>query len=210
MSEELVSDLYPEPRTILGKRLEALSLGHVFLLQRFGCYPVQSYSGLITAVLVCSRPCRDVLPTLADKWLPLKLWVWGKRAGKFNPYEKILAFNEYLEEYSRRPELLPFDSFEPTGLPGSPFLQHLRVALLSRCGWTLEMIDSEPLSQAFWDYYTYWEIEDRVRIATKESLEAQLDFKQEASDKHEERLKQAAEIERKRMEAKAAGGTRGL
>lgn len=194
MSEQLVSDIYPEPTTVLGKRLVTLSLGHVFLLQRFGCYPVQSYSGLITAVLICSRPCREVLPTLADRFLPFKLWLWGRRVGGFNPYEKILLFNQYLEVHSRRPELMPFDSFEETGMPGAPFLQHLRVCLLSRCGWTREMIDEEPLSQAFWDYYTYWEIEDRVRIATAQSVEAQIDLQRDADAKHEERLKKAAEM----------------
>lgn len=203
MSEQLVSDIYPEPTTILGKRLEPLSLGHVFLLQRFGCYPVQEYSALITAVLVCSRPCAEVLPTLADRWLPWKLRIWGKRLGKFNPFEKIIAFNNYLEAHSRRPELMPFDGFDATGLPGAPFFQHLRVTLLARCGWTKEMIESEPLSQAFWDYYTYWEIEDRVRIATAQSLEAQLDFQTDADAKHEERLARAKAMAE---EAKAAAG----
>ena len=191
MSEQLVSDIYPEPTTLLGKRLVPLSLGHVFLLQRFGCYPAQGYSGLITGVIVCSRPVREVLPTLEDKWLGLKLWVWGRRLGKFNPFEKVLAFNAYLEAHSRRPELMPFDSFEETGLPGAPFLQHLRVCLLARCGWTREMIDEEPLSQAFWDYYTYWEIEDRVRIAIPDSQEAQVDYLKEADAKHAERLAKA-------------------
>ena len=192
MSEEFVSDIYPAPTTILGKRLEPLSLGHVFLLQRFGCYPVRNYQALITGVIVCSRACREVLPALADRWLPLKLWVWGRRVGRFDPYAKMVAFNEYLEAHSRRPEFMPFDSFEETGLPGAPFLQHLRVCLLSRCGWTRAMVEEESLSQAFWDYYTYWEIADKVRIASGQSMEEELELRKEANERHEERLAAAA------------------
>lgn len=193
---EYLENILPAPFTILGKRLEPFSIGRAILLRRFECFPVADLERLITAVVICSRPCADVLPTLADPWLSVKLNIWGFRLGKFDVVEKILFFNQYLKAYSACPTAFPKDSFEDDSAPGSPFLQHMRVVLLSRVGWTTLDIEERPLSQAYWDYYTYWEVEDRVRLV-EDGENFEQSMARDAAEQHEERLRLANEMLRR-------------
>lgn len=190
VSNEFLENILPAPFTVLGKRLKPFSIGRAILLQRFDCYPVTDFEKLITAVVICSRPCKEVLDALADPWLSVKLRLWSFRLGKFDPMAKIVFFNQYLRAYSSCPDTFSVDSFEEDSIPGAPFLQHMRVVLRSEIGWTQEEIDEAPLSQAYWDYFTYWELKDRVRIVDMEH-DFERSLVESANEKHEERLRKA-------------------
>jgi hypothetical protein len=190
VNNEFLENILPAPFTVLGKKLRPFSIGRAILLQRFDCYPVTDFEKLITAVVICSRPCKDVLATLEDKWLPIKIRLWAFRLGRFDPMAKIVFFNQYLRAYSSCPNVFSEDSFNDDCVPGAPFLQHMRVLLRAEVGWTQEEINEEPLSQAYWDYFTYWEMKDKVRIIQEEEdwVRAMVD---DANAKHEERLQKA-------------------
>ena len=184
MNEKFLASIFPDSFVILGKRLQKFSLIHALYLHRLGCDPVDTYSKLITAVLVCSQPASEVQRTLDDKWLRLKLWVWGWRLGKFDVDEKIKAFNDYIEHHSQGPEV--FEEDEHGGVAGAPWLQHVRVTLLSR-GWKKEDIATESYGLCLWDYYTYWENEGRAALRSPE-----VDAMRAWGDaNHEEILRQA-------------------
>jgi hypothetical protein len=191
---EYLENILPAPFTVLGKRLKPYSITRAILLHRFHCLPVADFEKLITAVVICSRPVANVLPTLADPRLNQKIKAWGKRLGKFDPLEKMLLFQKYIEAYSKRPNVFSEDSFLDGCGPGAPHLQHLRVTLLSRCNWTIHDVDEQPLSQAYWDYDTYWEIEDRVQIVDELEQDFERAMVATATEQHEERLRKTAHI----------------
>lgn len=155
----------PEPFTILGKRLEPLSIGHLLALERFGCDPVVTLDQLIQAVIICSRPPDQIPAAFSDRWLRFKLWFWAWRLGKFNPADKIDLFHEYLHEHTRHgPEIMSEE--DETGGPtcGAPWLQHVKVTLTSKIGYSPAEALAAPYAVAIWDYYTYWESEGRADI----------------------------------------------
>lgn len=186
----------PEPFTILGKRLLPLSIGRLLLLNRYDCYPPASPSDLITAVIICSRACDKAEPALNDPFLEAKCWLWKKRLGKIDWDSALEFFGQYILANSRRPGL-----YEASGhdvLPGAPWLQHLRVLLRARCGWSVKEIAEESYSQALWDYYTYWEIENRVLIQPDEgqtgsalSAKEVAELSADADANHAERIAKA-------------------
>lgn len=190
MNADYLADVIPAPFTVLGKRLRPLSITRLLYLHRFGCFPIEGLAELLTAVIVCSRPCKEILPTLNDRWLGLKLKLWAWRLGKFSLVEKVDLFRGYIEAHTRRPPVWCPDSFDDGQLPGAEFLQHLKVTLKSECGWSQEEIDEEPASKAYWDYYTFWEIKDRVRIQEIETS-TEMELKAEANRRHEEILAKA-------------------
>lgn len=197
MNERFLASIAPETFTILGKRLQKFSLSHKFYLQRLGCEPVDTFSKLITAVLVCASPVGKIQETLDDPWLRLKLWWWGKRLGKFDVFAKIKLFNDYIEHHSQGPEL--FDEVDNGVIAGAPFEQHVRTTLLSR-GWPVDYVATETWGLMLWDFYGYWENEGRASIMCDEIV----DLKAWADSQHETILKEAAELARQEA-VKGAG-----
>lgn len=175
----------PDTFTVLGKRLEDFSIGHALWLQRLGCDPVDSYDKLITAVLVCSRPPDDIRATLDDRWLRLKVWVWGRRLGEFDIEEKIQLFRDYVAANSLGPEVFAED--EGGSIPGAPWLQHVRTTLISK-GWPVDYVERASYGLVLWDYYTHWENEGRAEIVGIEHLA----IKNWANANHDEILRKAA------------------
>lgn len=162
MSRDYLEQICPPPFRILGLRLLPLSIGRAILLQRHGCDPVIDFAGLVTAVLICSRECVDLEPTLSDPWLPVKLRLWRIRCGRFDASEKLELFHSYIRAHNTGPKIYQEDT--PGTLPGAPWLQHLRVHLMSKCGWSHHDVQELPYSQALWDYYTFWENEGQAEI----------------------------------------------
>lgn len=196
MNARYLTAVWPEPFTILGKRLLPLSIGRLLLLQRYECYPPKSPSGLILAVIICSRPCDQVEAAITDRWLRVKSWLWRLRLGKIDWEARLQLFSDYVIAHSRRPSL--YESRGHDVLPGAPWLQHLQVCLRARVGWTKQEVAEACYSQALWDYYTQWEVEQRVLIQPEEAKEgAALSEAQvkamvaDADARHEERLAKA-------------------
>jgi hypothetical protein len=195
MDENFLAAYIPETFTVLGKRLEPFSIEHGLWLQRLDCDPVDTYEKLITAVLVCSRPVDDIRATLDDSWLRLKLWVWARRLGSYGRsplgiQSAAELFWRYIAHYSQKPGV--FSQEESAGLPGAPWLQHVRVTLIKH-GWPPAYVASMPYCLALWDYYTLWENDGRLEIANEEHYR----IRDESNERHNEIAKAAAEILRK-------------
>jgi hypothetical protein len=155
----------PDPFTILGRRLEPLSIGHLLFLQRFDCDPVLTLDQLLRAVYICCRPPGEVGAALSDRSLRPKLRAWARAIGPFNLPAKLKLWRDYVEHHiTARPQLLQEE--EPGGGPvlGAPWLQHLKVTLISKLGYTHTEALSIPYGQAIWDYYTFWENAGRAEL----------------------------------------------
>lgn len=195
MNAKYLEDIWPKPFTILGKRLLPLSIGRILLLDRFDCAPVESIGALVLAIIICSRPCREVFSAIEDPWLNLKIRVWRWRLGAVNYAEKLLLWREYLTAHTRRPETT-HNAGSPI-MPGAPALQSMRIVLRSHCNWTQEEIEEASYTQAAWDYYSYWEVEGKLLIR-QETDELSPDgiaaMRASANELHEERLRKAKEM----------------
>jgi len=178
----------PEPMAILGQRLHPLSIGHLLLLDRFGCVPVNSSDSLITAVLICSRPVDDVVPTLEDRWLPLKLWILRWRLGEVDWTAKIKLWEQWLTEQTSAPTVIKKTEGGDLKHSATPFLQHLKVTLQSKLNYSPAEAFAAPFSQALWDYYVFHELEGTMEIADAEERKA---MRKMADDNHDEWVKQA-------------------
>jgi len=177
---------FPDPFTVLGKRLHPFSLGHALLLRRFECDPVETLDQLIRAVIICSRPAARVLEAFDDPRLNWKLKWWSFRLRRLDRKrskrsaehrsaptikDRIALFHEYIACHTGNgPRVLESEEFGTGGPSGAPFLQHLRTTLISRLHYSPAEAMDAPYSLALWDYYTYWENEGRADIHSEERL----------------------------------------
>lgn len=190
--QQFLANAAPEPMAILGQRLEVLTIGHLIYLERFDCTPVQSSDQLVTAVLICSQPVAEVIPTLEDRWLHLKLMVLRWRMGKnINWQDKIDLWEKYLAANSKGPTVIP--KTDSSGMPNSrtPFLQHLKTTLQAKLNYSPSEAFAAPFSQALWDYYTFHELEGTMEIADAKERQAMKDL---ADEQHAELVRTALEI----------------
>jgi hypothetical protein len=190
-----LQQVIPDPFTILGLELRPLSIGRLLLLHRFGLLAsghLKDFPDLVLAVMICSRPVSEVSAFLRSRRLPLAMWLWRKRVGR-NPERMATAFGLF-QRYAKRPQIgVNTHDNEPEGAPGAPWLQHLRVELLSKCHWTIGDIEERPYGEAVWDYYTYWENLGKLDIDEGERLEELAAVVGEANARHAEIVKAAAQ-----------------
>lgn len=194
--QQFLANAAPEPMAILGQRLEVLTIGHLIYLERFDCSPVQSSDQLITAVLICSQPVDQVIPTLEDRWLHVKLMVLRWRLGKNIIWQdKIDLWEKYLSANSKGPTAIP--KTDSQGMPHSrtPFLQHLKTTLQAKLNYSPSEAFAAPFSQALWDYYTFHELEGNMEIADAEERQ---DMKAMADAQHADLVREALKNAHKR------------
>lgn len=195
MDAKYLQQVIPDPFTILGLELRPLSIGRLLLLHRFGVladgHQPKDFQDLVLGVLICSRPVAEVSAFLRARRLPVAMWLWRKRVGK-SPARMAQAFGLF-KRYSKRPQIgVNTHDNGPDGVPGAPWLQHLRVELLSKCHWTIADIEERPYGEAVWDYYTYWENLGKLDIDEGERLAELAAVVGEANARHAEIVKAAA------------------
>lgn len=187
----------PEPCVILGLKLEPLTLGHLIHLERFGLTQPHRPDEIALAVLICSRPVADILPTLNDPWLGFKLRLWLWRVSPFSAIDwpaKAAAFEDYTEEHIDAPAAVS-TSDERGSLrdSGTPFLQHLKVTLQHGLNYSHAEAMALPYAQALWDFYTYHELQGNVLVCDREHRAA---MKKQADAQHADVLAEAIKMQR--------------
>lgn len=102
----------PEPYRILGRRMLPFLLGHEILFQRFNiAFSIEQpgdepgFPDLIMGTLICSREPKQMLSEMRSRWFPLKLLAWGKICGRFDIFEKMRLFCDYMKEGRELPEV---------------------------------------------------------------------------------------------------------
>lgn len=174
----------PEPHVILGLRLLPLSLGRYRLLKRFDCPFVADdersldleilTSELFFALAVCGFPCREFEEHVADGTLKDELAEWSAlltdqiaSEKHFSIIEKAEHFKRYISEGSR----IPWEILEKqTQCESSPTHWSLAIetTLMSKMGWTEEMIEERPLTKALSYFFKFMESEGAVKLVDPE------------------------------------------
>lgn len=172
----------PRPFRVLGQELRPFTLGHACTLESLGLRTVDDAGALFVAVLVCTLPPGDFQRLMGTRRLALRVWLWtasirlqlvwtritqGAPAAFAIVQRAMGLFREYCEHHSACPEFrqLAADSRGERSAPrGAPFLEHVRVMLHSKVGYTPAEAIALPLGRALFDYFTYWEGEGRIEL----------------------------------------------
>ena len=172
----------PRPFRVLGQELRPFTLGHACTLESLGLRSVDDAGALFVAVLVCTLPPGDFQRLMGTRRLALRVWLWttsiraqlawvritqGAPAAFGIALRALTLFREYCEHHSACPEFrqLSEESRGERSTPrGAPFLEHVRVVLQAKLGYSPAEAIALPLGRALFDYFTYWEVEGRIEL----------------------------------------------
>ena len=172
----------PRPFRVLGQELRPFTLGHACTLESLGLRSVDDAGALFVAVLVCTLPPGDFQRLMGTRRLALRVWLWttsiraqlawvritqGAPAAFGIVLRALALFREYCEHHSACPEfrqLADEGRGERSAPRGAPFLEHVRVVLQAKLGYSPAEAIALPLGRALFDYFTYWEVEGRIEL----------------------------------------------
>ena len=181
---------FPEPFTILGKKLKPFSLGHLLILHRLDCVPVSDNDSLLMSVLVCSQDATTLDDIFDDRWLNTKLWVWQFLLGKVDWIKCHELWSEYFTLHMAMPSYHSKNSGDDDSPSGTPFLQSLKATLQAKLNYTPKEALLAPMQSAIWDYLSYHEMEGNLEVVDKDWRK---EMKADADAKHDELVKAFAE-----------------
>lgn|GEM_PF-2058115 len=172
----------PRPFRVLGQELRPFTLGHACTLESLGLRTVDDAGALFVAVLVCTLPPGDFQRLMGSRRLALRVWLWtssirgqlawtritqGAPAAFAIVVRALALFREYCEHHSACPEfrqLADEGRGERSAPRGAPFLEHVRVVLQAKLGYSPSEAIALPLGRALFDYFTFWEVEGRIEL----------------------------------------------
>tara|TARA_Y100001938_G_scaffold150569_1_gene242132 strand:- start:2719 stop:3108 length:390 start_codon:yes stop_codon:yes gene_type:complete len=111
----------------------------------------------------------------------MRLLRW--RLGKFDWMEKFELWDEYYTRSMKTPCAVPKNDGKGLADSATPFLQHLKVTLQSKLGYSPAEALNAPFSQAMWDYYVFHEIEGNVDVQDRDKRN---ELAQWINDNHDE------------------------
>ena len=172
----------PRPFRVLGQELRPFTIGHACTLESLGLRSVDDAGALFVAVLVCTLPPWDFQRLMGSRRLALRVWLWtssirgqlawtritqGAPAAFAIVVRALALFREYCEHHSACPEfrqLAEKSRGERSTPRGAPFLEHVRVVLQAKLGYSPSEAIALPLGRALFDYFTFWEVEGRIEL----------------------------------------------
>ncbi len=169
---EYLSACIPEPFTVLGMKLRPLSIGHILLMQWQGLSYVSerpeppTMDDLISGCLICSMGFREYKEFLERQDLREELTRLGRVFSFDELPEKYALFRAYLDQGTESPEVEIPDSIASGVLLGTPWLQSLRICLMSKLHVSNEETFDYPYRMALWDCFSVRESEGRLVINT--------------------------------------------
>ena len=198
----------PVTHRVLGQRLRPFTLGHAMALEAYGVENPQSQPDLCLAVLICALPAGEFSRRWGSFWFmwQVRLWLWvlGRKIEKLTKAspESALAmlgaqfveFEAYVKHYAQAPEYrLRSESDDGEGTNGAPFIQHVRVYLMEKLGYSADEVLKLPYGDALLDYYTSLEIASHITLVDDKAVAEIEAMSAEANDpqRHAEIIAQA-------------------
>lgn len=175
MERDYFRAAYPCKVRILGRELKPFSLGHLQLLRSLenGFVLPEKKIGpgdLIQGVFICSQNYADALRSIDSRWRDLCLRFWGWRCGSgWSLVDKAAVFKSYVADGSQPPDLHEPD--DDCRSPGAPFIQRVRIRLMSYLGMSFSEVMDYPWGLALHDYFASYESDDRVKILNQDESE---------------------------------------
>jgi hypothetical protein len=161
----------PRPRRVLKQSLEVFSIGHAHLLASlknpFAPHAwdpeAQKLPQLIEAVFICSHTYSQAKAALRSPWHGLKMWIWAKAMGRFDPFLEREILRDHILEACATPEIWQMKG----RVLGSPTLlllwQHLRWGR----GLEEEATMEYGFGKAMWDYFAHHEKSGGIQIVNE-------------------------------------------
>lgn len=185
--------VWPDEWIVLGRRLQAFSIGHALLLHRLGLPFAEQVKGapevgdLIIAIEICARPYDEAIVWVRSHWL--KWWLWWRNVVFAFRYRAVVwvfqnKFQLYLHESWRCPPIVSLRDREFQA--GAPFLANLQCLLMKELGYSECEALRTPLAKALWWACVIGEANGGFRIQneTEDGLvEASLKMAREMVDK---------------------------
>lgn len=177
--------ILPEPYRIMGISLKPFTLGHYFLLQKFGCGFVSDnpenkcdITDLIVGIAICSHDYSDFEQKYSSgkifKWLNS----WGKQLNKqlnkqdcFNLLEKFELFKQYIKTSCHVPMYWKNQDESESVEKGAHWSAHLLNILTSKLNYTREKAFDLQMSNALTEYLVYCEAEGAITLIRDDELE---------------------------------------
>lgn len=183
LARQFAEAVWPDRWTVLGVRLQPMSIGHALLLHRLGngFAPYGREGGkeaglsdLVLAVYVCSLPAGTAAARL-EGGMPWKLrwWLWSltwmttrgtlpvlgvaTQIGQMRSYVAAQATGP--RAWIKKSEGRPY---------GAPFLAQVVATLLADLGVGWESALGMPLGLALWLCETRWEANGQLELATED------------------------------------------
>lgn len=168
-SEHLLDQIHPPAIPVLGCTLKPVCLGHLYTLRKLGISDLlTSPMDCVLATLVLTHGHKELSEKLQSRlfgW-KLKIWVWRSMRWMKNPHN-FLSTMKVLEKYIRTQTARPdhvncegtSDRFSET-----PFVQSLRIKLISKCNYNPDTVYETPFVQAIWDSMAVDEMNGLIEI----------------------------------------------
>src|ERR1035441_3336272 len=190
--------MVPVPYTIFRITLKSLSLGHIFLMQRFGCAfssenpdTMGGIDDLILGISICSRTFDEFVSFIGDE-KEFKRWTkqWGlaireqiKKTKNFDLFSKFSLFKEYLKSGIVKVNFWELEESDVSEQSGTHWTHSVLNVLTSELGYTQSEALNVPVARALQDYYRYLEKNGAITIMSDEDMEAS-----ENAKKNQEKL----------------------
>lgn len=160
------------------------TVGHAILFDRLQVESVTTPAEVCLAARLCSMPADKAERWLTGRWSGWRLrWmVWTRKAWMQDPAEvekAIEVWSRWLDEQTRFPKYVAKTEGEESGVP---FCQRLRVALLSKLGYSSGDIDRTPYLRALWDYIAWAEMEGMVKVPAGVDDETEAEMMRKAEE----------------------------
>lgn len=170
-AQRYVSALFPDIFRVLGKPLQAYTLGHAMLLQRLdnpivvgGRNP--ALGDLAQFIAICRRSYPSALRMVSADWRA-RLALWRARPHPVYAGKAFYQIGKYLRASSSMPKRWENEDGAPIG---TPFLQQVKLTLMMNLGKSELQALCTPFALAMWDACGCWEMEGRIRLADEDSL----------------------------------------
>lgn len=190
--QEFFTAHVPEPQILLGVQLRPFSLGHLVLLHRLGsAYATggtPDISDLVSSVFTCSQTYAEaeaVLTTgkvpvkqkgwfgskLVDMPLPDAMALWQEQIGPFDFTEKSSEFAAYTKAGSKHPLVSSVRGSDGgNSVNDCPFVQQVKVVLMSKLNFREADLLDRPWSLCLWDYCTSHMLEGNLHILNRDEF----------------------------------------
>jgi hypothetical protein len=159
---------HPEPFRILGKDLKPFCMGHELLLQRFGNrFSIESgeqptVEDLAQAAYICSHPYSRGF-NLDGFNIAFRARVWRRVFGQKYLLNALILFQQYIEAHTQIPEY-EFDDKAKERETGTPLIQAVKICLMKHTKRSEDEVLNLPFALAFWDYLSFAESQENIRI----------------------------------------------